>query len=1466
MVFLSNYTFDSDSLKYFLNKLKELFTLSSEADLKVDQVNGKDLVTNDYTDEYAQLNNKIINDITISDKTDTEITLTFSRKNGDSSSIRIPYDKHKKSALFVDAPEKFLCLADEENKINYRYISSLKDGNHRLVVEIVKSTGANVNYQESYTYDEIPDYYLYIPGEEDIALRMYFIDSENTMTGITYLEPEIACLVAEYVLNEINDNAYPNLNNGSFTNFIANDTQNDDNTFARTILVGKEGPTKIDFRNTTGLTKINKIGPTVTNMSSAFHNCYNLTGSPVCGPNVTDMTSTYMNCHNLTGQPVCGPKVTTMYCAYYNCNNLYGDMYAYSDNITNTFHCFYGRNTSNQLNIVVNFGTESYNSFTTHRITGYSLNWTNAGNGSIYCWNDEFNIVIFNMQTTSMYNVFNNNKTITKAACGPNVTNMSNAYYKCSNIKGSPACGNNVTNMSHAYYNCYNLSSNPACGPNVTNMYNAYRTCRKLTGDPACGDNVIDMANAYCECNMLNGIAACGSNVVNMFNAYYNCFNVRGVPVCGDKVTNFANTYVRCYNLTGNPVCGNNVTNMWGTYIYCNRITGPAVCGPNVRSMYMAYYACSNITEAVCGPNVTNMQYTFAYCPIKTAVCGDKVTDMFGTYQYCGGMKCSPVCGPNVTDMAYTYEECRNLIGSPVCGDLVTDMRNTYRNCINLTGSPVCGNNVKYMGWTYYNCYNLTGSPVCGDNVTTMRSVYGSCYNLTGSPVCGPNVTDMTETYKDCVNLTGSPVCENKVTNMSYAYYNCQNLTGQPACGDKVTNMSIAYSNCQNLTGSPACGPIVTDMSYTYYNCRSLTGNPVCGDKVTNMESTYCSCENLTGSPVIGPNVTTMGQAYRGCGNLTGNPVCGNKVTNMFDAYSNCYNLTGSPVCGDNVVNMANTYGGCRNLTGGPVCGNNVANMRQAYINCSNLTGPTIIGPNVTDMGLVCYNCKNIRGHVLIYSNKITSAGNSFYNRSNSQMLNIYVPTTGSTLASCINTSSTITTGSNGSVSWTNDMSVNGCYYNTYYNIYIYPTDVEAKYFDIMYKHIAVMYSTTNTASRPVSYTLSGGDNAVYAEITGNKVNICKNDANAILTGINFKDDQSITSIDYLPSSIINMSNCFNNCINLTGKILSGPNVTDMYYAYGNCFNLTGSPVCGPNVTNFSHAYHHCYNMIGDPVCGDKVTDMSWAYWACSNLTGRAVCGNNVTNMYCAYEGCYKLSGSAVIGPNVTNASYAYANCYNLSSKAIVYSNQVYDMRGCFSNRNTATRLDVYLPAEGATLQNSLYNDYRSIVGTDIEWTNDVTTNGCYYNTAFNIYLYPSDMANFTASSWSVVNHSGVSYGFYYDTTNDFWVSGNKGINSSAALCNVTIENPADRNVIFEYICNGESNYDYGLFSNVNKTLSTSYSADTTNVFYNCKGQSSTSLKTLNYGPVSGTIQVKYLKDSSQHTGYDTLQFRVKFE
>ena len=71
-------------------------------------------------------------------------------------------------------------------------------------------------------------------------------------------------------------------------------------------------------------------------------------------------------------------------------------------------------------------------------------------------------------------------------------------------------------------------------------------------------------------------------------------------------------------------------------------------------------------------------------------------------------------------------------------------------------------------------------------------------------------------------------------------------------------------------------------------------------------------------------------------------------------------------------------------------------------------------------------------------------------------------------------------------------------------------------------------------------------------------------------------------------------------------------------------------------------------------------------------------------------------------------------------------------------------------------------------------------------------------------------------------------------------------------------------------FSKVDCTLSTSNSDDGAtgvgNVFKNCKGEQSSAAKTITYNIPAGEhfIYVKYIKDGSQHHGYDSLQFQFK--
>jgi hypothetical protein len=135
---------------------------------------------------------------------------------------------------------------------------------------------------------------------------------------------------------------------------------------------------------------------------------------------------------------------------------------------------------------------------------------------------------------------------------------------------------------------------------------------------------------------------------------------------------------------------------------------------------------------------------------------------------------------------------------------------------------------------------------------------------------------------------------------------------------------------------------------------------------------------------------------------------------------------------------------------------------------------------------------------------------------------------------------------------------------------------------------------------------------------------------------------------------------------------------------------------------------------------------MLYAYDDCTSLTGNPVCGDKVTTMYAAYSNCHNLTGSPVCGPNVTTVNNAYYNCPNLSSNGYFYSNKVTSVLNCFAGRDMNNRLNLYVPANSTTLTTCLStSNSTSLTGTKITWTNDMSINGCHYNTSSNIYIYP---------------------------------------------------------------------------------------------------------------------------------------------
>lgn len=145
--------------------------------------------------------------------------------------------------------------------------------------------------------------------------------------------------------------------------------------------------------------------------------------------------------------------------------------------------------------------------------------------------------------------------------------------------------------------------------------------------------------------------------------------------------------------------------------------------------------------------------------------------------------------------------------------------------------------------------------------------------------------------------------------------------------------------------------------------------------------------------------------------------------------------------------------------------------------------------------------------------------------------------------------------------------------------------------------------------------------------------------------------------------------------------------------------------------------------------------------------------------------------------------------------------------------------------------------------------------------------LFSTD-TDLPVSTFDVAAVSGASYGFELNSAG-YYVSKNVHVANSAALCKVTFNVSSETQVRLDCISYGESNYDYGIISQLDKTLTTNNTNDgatgSTNVLKNFKGASSSAVQTVTLTVPAGEhfIYVKYRKDSSGDQGNDTLQFKV---
>lgn len=123
----------------------------------------------------------------------------------------------------------------------------------------------------------------------------------------------------------------------------------------------------------------------------------------------------------------------------------------------------------------------------------------------------------------------------------------------------------------------------------------------------------------------------------------------------------------------------------------------------------------------------------------------------------------------------------------------------------------------------------------------------------------------------------------------------------------------------------------------------------------------------------------------------------------------------------------------------------------------------------------------------------------------------------------------------------------------------------------------------------------------------------------------------------------------------------------------------------------------------------------------------------------------------------------------------------------------------------------------------------------------------------------------GASYGFA--KSGNYWVSQNKGVSSSAAVCKVNFSTNSEYTLNVYVINYAQQGSDYGILSNLNQTLGTSNSADSSRKWIgNTAATNINSEQLITYDLPSGEsfITIKFLKNNRTDQNNDTLQFRIE--
>ena len=417
-----------------------------------------------------------------------------------------------------------------------------------------------------------------------------------------------------------------------------------------------------------------------------------------------------------------------------------------------------------------------------------------------------------------------------------------------------------------------------------------------------------------------------------------------------------------------------------------------------------------------------------------------------------------------------------------------------------------------------------------------------------------------------------------------------------------------------------------------------------------------------------------------------------------------------------------------------------------------------------------------------------------------------------------------------------------------------------------------------------------------------------------IIEGNVFQDCYSLQSIN-IPESVTSIgSNAFRDCPSL--QSISIPNnVTSIgNYAFQGCSSLQSINIPNSVTSIGNYAFHSCASLQSINIPNSVTSVGNSAFSGCSSINKAIISSSAAIGSYVYYfqnyttfdfSGCSSiptLSSSSAIGGGVQYVKVIYVplDLYNEWIKAtnwVVFKDKIKPNGSGFTSFTGTNKLHYN---ESATLTATYIADKEltditvtasnpdaieigqytidaanktitiPVTSKNVIDTVTVTLSATFDGKAQSKTLSIKIKESFKTPSFTVTDVEGASYNFTLNS-NGYYESTNKKVNKSAALCKLDITDLEDTSkIIFDCINSGEANYDFGMISKINTTLSTSNNEDSaSNLFVNFKGQSSTSVVTKTY-PISAVaacfFTLKFRKDGAGDSGNDSLQFKVRFE